>query len=115
VNLSTIELPRAANPILDAASLVKFPKYPIMADPTNTDLAVSIARIEGKLDSSILANSVQSIEINRRLEESAIDRRDLHKQIESLRIWRSWLTGAFGAVGVIVSFYATLRISGVIH
>ena len=92
-----------------------------MPDPTNTDLAVQIATLSGKLDGFIASSAAREAALGGRLDESLMDRRALHdqvevnrKDIEKLKQWRSFLTGLGGA-GTLAGLYATARIAGIIH
>jgi hypothetical protein len=109
---------RAASLQVVMVSLPEFARYPVVSDPTNTDLAVAIARMEGKIDASILAGSVQILEINRRLKEGDDSRIVMQTQLTSLQNWKSWMTGltvGLGSIATLTAVYAALRVSGIIH
>ena len=92
-----------------------------MPDPTNTDLAVQIATLSGKLDGFIATSAAREAALGGRLDESLMDRRALHdqvevnrKDIEKLKQWRSWLLG-FAASGTLLGLWGAARMGGIIH
>ena len=85
-----------------------------MSDPSNTDLAVQIATLSGKLDGFIATSAAREAALAGRLDESALDRRDIHKRLDSLERWRAWMLG-FAGSGTLLGLWAAARMGGIIH
>jgi len=60
---------------------------------TSGDLALGLARLEGKLDALTQTTTLRLDTFNTQLTDSMQDRRDLHREVDSLKTWRAWLMG----------------------
>jgi hypothetical protein len=82
------------------------------------DLALGLARVEGKLDALNQTTTLQLGQFRETLSESQQDRRDLHREndalaerINKLENWRSWVTGGLAGLGVL-SLYLVAHSQG---
>jgi hypothetical protein len=86
-------------------------------EPSNSDLAVQLARVEGKLDGFVLRNDVMLESLKTRLEDGARERVLLRQQVDSLIVWRAWVTGIGSSGGLValgLSVWTTLKTAHVI-
>lgn len=86
-----------------------------MSETALGDLALQIARLEGKLDAYQQTVKLEMTNFERRLDDSLQDRRGIHKDVDSLLTWRAWITGIGSGLGLVVlllSAYAALHASG---
>src|SRR5215472_11514148 len=60
---------------------------------TSGDLALGLARLEGKLDALTQTTTLQLQTFSSQLQESIQDRRDIHREVDALKTWRAWLMG----------------------
>lgn len=98
-------------------------------EPSNNDLAVQIARLEGKVDGYQASLTLELANQKDRLREDQQDRAVLRQRIETVELalrqrvealegWKNKLTGAWlivPAFALLLSAYAALKSAGIIH
>lgn len=85
-----------------------------MAEPTNTDLALQISELKGQVQALVQTTTLQIQGVSVSLQDSITDRRDLHREIDSLKVWRARLGGLASAASLL-ALYAALHQAGLIH
>lgn len=104
-----------------------------MPEPSNTDLAVAVAHLEGKVDAYQRTSQLQLDGFKEALATSATDRAAIHadiaarvrdgeaahdkiwESVRQLQLWRSWMTGLGASLGLALtglSLYAALHAAG---
>jgi hypothetical protein len=72
------------------------------------ELSISMARLEGKVDAYQAVAKLEMLQFQNDIALVKVDQIGLHRQVDSLKSWRTWIVGVGSGLGLAAGFLTVL-------